>query len=276
MITNDYIDSSIIDFLDHIDESSDSEIFYTMKQKYGDIIFEIYENRHRYTQLLLNSRFISILYQVIYTINVDDFLKMCCDSLLYYAITSLHPDNYIKGLIFMLGELINKEEIDQLKPLKHIDYELLTFLAITNHSIKDDIERVSRVNFTLCTSTKSVLTIADLRYIYAVFYSKEFSALLMGTVFDTTIDRGIEKEEPWVTPIVEGNNAQIKNTILLILENLDVSAIIHYLKMVGDEFSRRNFNEYAIGLSFRQLNTINFNKINIIRQQLQSEGVDIP
>ena len=247
-----------------------------MKQKYGDIIFEIYENRHRYTQLLLNSRFISILYQVIYTINVDDFLKMCCDSLLYYAITSLHPDNYIKGLIFMLGELINKEEIDQLKTLKHIDYELLTFLAITNHSIKDDIERVSRVNFTLCTSTKSVLTIADLRYIYAVFYSKEFSALLMGTVFDTTIDRGIEKEEPWVTPIVEGNNAQIKNTILLILENLDVSAIIHYLKMVGDEFSRRNFNEYAIGLSFRQLNTINFNKINIIRQQLQSEGVDIP
>ena len=276
MITNDYIDSSIIDFLDHIDESSDSEIFYTMKQKYGDIIFEIYENRHRYTQLLLNSRFISILYQVIYTINVDDFLKMCCDSLLYYAITSLHPDNYIKGLIFMLGELINKEEIDQLKTLKHIDYELLTFLAITNHSIKDDIERVSRVNFTLCTSTKSVLTIADLRYIYAVFYSKEFSALLMGTVFDTAIDRGIEKEEPWVTPIVEGNNAQIKNTILLILENLDVSAIIHYLKMVGDEFSRRNFNEYAIGLSFRQLNTINFNKINIIRQQLQSEGVDIP
>lgn len=276
MITNDYIDSSIIDFLDHIDESSDSEIFYTMKQKYGDIIFEIYENRHRYTQLLLNSRFISILYQVIYTINVDDFLKMCCDSLLYYAITSLHPDNYIKGLIFMLGELINKEEIDQLKTLKHIDYELLTFLAITNHSIKDDIERVSRVNFTLCTSTKSVLTIADLRYIYAVFYSKEFSALLMGTVFDTTIDRGIEKEELWVTPIVEGNNAQIKNTILLILENLDVSAIIHYLKMVGDEFSRRNFNEYAIGLSFRQLNTINFNKINIIRQQLQSEGVDIP
>lgn len=276
MITNDYIDSSIIDFLDHIDESSDSEIFYTMKQKYGDIIFEIYENRHRYTQLLLNSRFISILYQVIYTINVDDFLKMCCDSLLYYAITSLHPDNYIKGLIFMLGELINKEEIDQLKALKHIDYELLTFLAITNHSIKDDIERVSRVNFTLCTSTKSVLTIADLRYIYAVFYSKEFSALLMGAVFDTTIDRGIEKEEPWVTPIVEGNNAQIKNTILLILENLDTSAIIHYLKMIGDEFSRRNFNEYAIGLSFRQLNTINFNKINIIRQQLQSEGVDIP
>jgi hypothetical protein len=276
MIANACVDSSIMDFLDHIDESSDSEIFYTIKQRYGDIIFEIYENRHRYNQLLLNSRFISILYQVIYTINVDDFLKMCCDSLLYYIVTTLHPNDYIKGLVFMLGELINKEEIDQLKSLKHIDYELLTFLAISNHSINDDIERVSRVNFTLCTSTKSVLTIADLRYIYAVFYSKEFSALLMGTVFDTTIDRGIEKEEPWVTPIVEGNNNQIKNTILLILENLDTSAIVHYLKMIGEEFSRRNFNEYAIGLSFRQLNAVNFNKINIIGQQLQAEGITVP
>lgn len=276
MITEPYNDSTIMNFLDHIDESSDYEAFQFIKKKYGDVIFELYENRQRYNDILINSKFLSILYQVIYTINIDAFNKMCCDSLLYYIITSLHPNEYIKGLVFMLGELINKTEIEALKQIKNLDYELLVFLAITNHSNSNDIERVSRVNFTLCTSSKYVLTCIDLRYIYAALYSKEFTALIMGTVFDTTIERGIDNEEPWITPIVEGTNRAIKDLLLWILENLDMSSLNHYLRLIADEFARRSHNEYTVSMSFKNLDYTHYKKICIMVEQLQSEGIDIP
>ena len=275
-ITNEEYKDNIADFLSSIGTKTDDEIFYNLKKTYSDVIYEIYSNKPKYNSLYSNSRFLSVLYQVLYTIHPDKILVTYCDSILYYTITSLSLSSYIKGLLFMIGELVNKNDIEQLKKITTIDYELLVFLAITNHSISDDMERISRVNFSLCTSANKVLSISEIKSIYSVFYHKEFSSLLLGSIFDTTIDRGIEHEDSWVTDLVKANSAQLKNALLMILDNLEQVVIEYYLKMIAESFAKRGYNEYTISIRFKNILPNTFGNIYNCVKRLEMENIYIP
>lgn len=184
------------------------------------------------------------------------------NAIFYHIIVNLTTTEEIDNAVFNAANKVNKCIVDRLIKDKIIDKQLAIFLSIANFSTFIIRDCVNRVNFTLAASSGKVLTPNDIINIYHVFFSEDFSKLLIYTIFDTKISNAIQQEEPWITNTIKANNDNIIDAIFTILNSMDSATICDYLRGVYNEYINSQYTEDNMRVEFSiLLSTMKYNNV---------------
>lgn len=268
---------NVYDFLGTCIVKSEEEIFNYIVENHSDVIYVLFVNmnyKNRYAHLFNDSKFLSVFNQALYKIELTYYEVIYVNSMLYYYIVNGNNNSYIRLLLYMIGNSINKDILFKLNSLNVLDSELCSFLAITNMSTLTEQVRIQRLNFTLCTSAIQPISINDFISIYKIFYLKSFSGLLLYTLFDKSVDSIIDNKED---SVIYQNTNTAKWATIYILESMNLLTIIRYLQIVYEAYSNKyNYDPESISLSFNSLDKNMFPHIVECVQQLRNEGTILP
>lgn len=264
---------ALLDKLKNIDAMSEKETYELLKDSYSHILADIFGcNNKEYRFLLASPRFLTILTQVVNEIELAYDERVHCNKFIYDYIVYANQDEYVRKLLFMLGEAVNKNITRKLLGCG-LDEELAIFLAVANKSTFKEEVNIKRLNFTLATSNSGLMTVQKIIEIYEALFSR------IGTLFITTMfDTGISStEEVWVTKeILEANN-NITWANLYILESMEPIEITRVLLNYAEEFKMvHGFNSNSARFSLHDLRSPNFIKTPIIVKQLEGDDILLP
>lgn len=185
--------------------------------------------------------------------NKDDKNLTYLNAIFYHIIVNLTTSEEIDAAVFNAANKVNKSIVDRLTKDKIIDRQLAIFLSIANFSSFIIRDCINRVNFTLAASSGKVLSINDIINIYHVFFSEDFSKLLIYTIFDTKISNAIQQEESWITDTIKANNDNIIDAIFTILNSMDSATICDYIREVYKEYIHSQYTEDNMRVEFSTL-----------------------
>lgn len=277
IVTGD--DFKLENCMKNINIVSEKELYEYISKNYSYILGELFgEAKNKYKSLLNNPKFLFVLNQALADkeISYTDLIKF--NDYIYTNIIFQNTDSFIRGILFSLGETINKKTVYELSVLGSMDHELCIFIAITYKSSFKDYINVKRINFTLCNSSKKILTVNDIIKIYYTLYSNSFTSLFLATMFDKNIQDAEDNGEEWVTNQESIINDNITTAIIYLLETMNPSDISRVLRKYYDEFkSYHNSDINEVRTSIRTVCTDRrFVKIPILLQELDGQGIIIP
>lgn len=262
-----------------INTVSEKELYVYVSKNYSYILSELFgDTKEKYVELLNNPKFLFVLNQSLSDKELSNVDMIRFNDYIYTNIIYQNTDPFIRDILFSLGETINKKVVYALSVLGSMDHELCIFIAITYKSSFKDFINVKRINFTLCNSSKKILTVDEIIRIYFTLYSNSFTSLFLGTMFDRNIQDAEDNGEEWVTEQESIINDNITTAIIYLLETMSPADISRVLRTYYDEFKnhhRGNINE--VRTSIRTVCTDpRFIKIPILLQELDGQGIIIP
>ena len=256
----------LVGLLKNIETMSDVEAFKLVRDNYPVILC----GDKRFNFIMSNHRFITILTQVTYEVNLRYEEIIHCNAFIYnYVVYQNKPDPYMVKLLLILGEAINKVTVNKLLG-QELNQELAIFLAVSNNSTENMQVNIKRVNFTLARELPGFMTVQKLIDIYSALYIKCFSKLFLAVMFDTTIQDATENCEYWITKEMIETNENITWAVIHILESLPPQDITRYLYMFNESFKITYDNDKGkIRMSLRNLPPKLFVKVPIIVEQME-------
>lgn len=256
----------LIGLLKDIETMSDVEAFKLVRDNYPVIL----SGDKRFNFAMGNHRFVTILTQVTYEVNLRYEETIHCNAFIYnYVVYQNKPDPYMVKLLLILGEAINKVNVNKLLG-QELNQELAIFLAVSNNSTENMQVNIKRVNFTIAREAPGVMTVQKLIDIYSALYSKCFSKLFLAVMFDTTIQDATENGEYWITKDMIETNENITWAVMYILESLPPQDITRYLYMLNESFKiTYDSDKDKIRMSLRNLPPKLFVKVPIIIEQME-------
>ena len=251
-----------------IESISDSYLYQVIKASYKDILKGIFERKDtNYLVTFTNPKFLSILNQVMNTIQIEHDERMACNKLAYDYLTLSHSDDYIRTLLFTLSKTVNKYYIPGLIGIG-LSENLASYLALARFSSHDDIINTKRVNFIIMTTSSNIMTEQRIVDIYSKLFDS-VTPLFEGTMFDYLND-----EEDWVTDEIELVFSTISLAVLAILNSLPTNMIIKVLESYNIDNQLLHSDEPK-RFSLRSISGEYYKIVNAI-EFLEQKGIRLP
>ena len=259
--------------LKNIDAMSEKETYEVLKDSYSHILADIFDcNNKEYRFLLASPKFLTILTQVVTESPITHDECVHCNRFIYDYIVYARQDEYVRKLLFMLGEAVNKTVTRKLLGCG-VDEELAIFLAVATKSTFKEEVNIKRLNFTLATSNPGFMTVQKVVEIYEALFTR-IGFLFTTTMFDTSIPN---TEDTWVTNEVLAANNNITLANLYILESMEPIEITRVLLLYAEEFKMVYRSDYSLTrCSLHTLTPPNFIKTSIIVKQLEGDDIVLP
>jgi hypothetical protein len=255
-----------------IDAMSEKETYELLKESYSYILADIFScNNKEYRFLLTSPKFLTILTQVVTEIQLTHDELVHCNKFIYDYIVYADQDQYVRKLLFMLGEAVNKSNTRRLLGCG-LDEELAIFLAVAHKSTFKEEVNIKRLNFTLATSNPESMSVQKVIDVYEALFSR-IGSLFISTMFDITI---ATTEDAWITKEVLEANNNITLANLYILESMEPIEITRVLLSYAEEFKMVHRYDYkSVRQSLHNLPS-NFVKTPVIVKQLEGDEILIP
>ena len=265
--------SILADSLAYMDTMSDEQIYNIIKSSYSDFLSN-YINSPCLLSLRRNSRFLSILSQVLMEAELTLEQRIYCNAMLYKELSE--TDNpYMQRVYFTLGLIVNQVMVNKIIATG-IDKTLAIYLAIVRKSsfiVKDNI---TRLNFTIMCATPKKMTIQRITDLYCILFNdvSEIKELFFLTIKDVYI---FTSNEQWITEdiLAVANNMNI--SILSILESLSFSNLYSILYEYATMIMMENLTEDEVRFSFNNniIDSVQFPNITAVKTALLDKGLSV-
>lgn len=270
----EYSQGELLNKLKNLDNMSEQEAYELLREEYSGILSDIFKrNSNDYKFLLNSTKFLTILTQVVNEVELQYDERVHCNSFIYRYIVYSDNESYVKKLLFMLGEAINKNTVRSLVGLE-LDERLAIFIAVAAKSSFEQSMNIRRLNFTLATALPSVMNSKMLISIYQILFTR-ITDLVITTVFDLDIQKSSDKE--WVTQEILDVDARITYTVLVLLESMVPIEITRTLIELAEAFRLQYGTDASKSrVKFNELDKRVFNKVSIIVEQLEGDNYVFP
>lgn len=271
-----YPKGELLQILKGFDSMSDEDAYDLISKQLYSILRDIFNRNSRdYLFLLKTPKFLTILTQVVSVDGLSYDEKVWCNSFVYKFLTAIGENEkeiYMRHLLFILGEAINKKEVRRLVGCGAGE-ELATLLAVSLNSSFEPEICIKRFNFALSTGNPLFIDAKKAIEIYEAVFD-HVTNLVIYTLFDTEIRDS--RDEDWVTEDVSYARWALIYAVMIILESMPPIEITHVLMSVSEEFKWRNCNQDECVISFHKMDKNIFNKVSIIVEQLEGDGYVFP
>lgn len=171
------------DQLMNLDKLSDQDLYNLIYRNCDNILSNIFVNNDKtILQIFTHPRFLTILNQVLYKLNITYDIKIYCNKIIYDYLSLNTGDQYVRDLLLILGKTVNRNEIASLVGLG-LDEDYSTLLAISRFSSKKELANIKRLNFTICNGSKNIMTEQMIVNVYERLIDN-FTILFKGTMLD--------------------------------------------------------------------------------------------
>lgn len=252
--------------------------YYLFLHNHYDIMVRLRhgEFRGRYDKLYSYVPFFINMLRVYMEIPIkepDERINVC--GFLYDTIVYHDAGEYLQKLVYQIGEVVNRQDIDNLyyKLNGQLDRSLCNFIILTKYSTFKQHLAVSRINFALCTSYHKLFTVNDVIAIYQVLFPNDFLNTFLATFKNTIIQDAYKKGSKWVTQLALENDNIIDVTMCKILDSMDANSVSTVLESYC--------NACAIKKNIKSIVSIisrfpkDFIRIPIIIEELKGKGIYI-
>lgn len=184
----------------NIDSLQDKELFEVLRDSYESILTDIFVDKNEYyLQLFTNTRFLSIMIQVISSVNnISHTNRTYINKIVYDYLTLDKKEQYLKQLMYSLSKMVNKDILPKLLGLG-LQEDLAIYLALARFSSQKETVNVKRVNFVIMTAPIEIMTEQMIVYIYEKLFDR-ITPLFVGTMIDNCKqDMSQEMEEIYST-----------------------------------------------------------------------------
>lgn len=271
-----YPKGELLKKLQNIETMSEKDAYNLISEEFYSILADIFKTESKdYLFLLKSPKFLTIMIQVVNTHKIDYDEVIHCNSFIYNFLmymTQTTGDTYIKKLLFMLGEALNKTTTRRLIGCE-LSEQLSIFLSVSLLSAFDPAVNIRRFNFALCTACPTDIDAKKAIQIYESVFDR-VGDLIVCTIFDRSIVDASEEE--WVTEDVFKADQILTYTVMIILESMVPIEITRVLISIAEAYKWKKYNKSICKISFHNLNKSIFIKTNVIVEQLEGDGYIFP
>lgn len=256
----------------NINNLTDQQLYNLIMSSYENILSDIFINntpemQKHYLNIFIHPRFLTILNQVMYKVQLSYDNRIYCNKIIYDYITIDNGDQYTKDLLLVLAKTVNRDIIPILVGLG-LSEDFATTLAISRFSSKKELVNIKRLNFAICSSSPDIMTEQMIVYIYEKLISN-FTFLFEGTMFDIC-------DYNTVTEDFAEIYSTISLAILTILNNMPSDKIRTVLvSYTGDYNSIMNTN-HRVRFSMQSLSMDYYRIIQVIEYLRTVENIYVP
>lgn len=225
----EYSVSILRERLANIDKVSEKDLYEVMKNNYRVILNDIFVDKNPSNlSLLTNPKFLTVLIQVLGSVEISYDDRICCNKMTYDYFTVgasnlIDDDNreYIGQLMMTLSKTVNRDKIPSLLGYG-IPEDLANQLILSRYSTNNEEVNIKRLNFVILTSTLEMMTEQRIVWIYETLFTN-MTVLFEYVMFDH-YDKftGPEQEEIYSTmtlALLDILNEQPLNNIMIVLNN---------------------------------------------------------
>ena len=204
-----------------IDEMSDEELYSLVFNSYPTIFSESFITEDKKNlERITHPRFINACINVFSNIkDIPYTVKLFCNKIIYdYNIAFRDEEHeYMRGLLFALGRVVNKDKIYILTGLGLPEVYAVNIL-ICRYSSTKERTNIARMNYYICKQDEETMTEQMIIWIYEKLFDviSEVFQVVMFYPWDET-----QNEEVYST---------MSNSILDIIENMPFNSIKHVLR----------------------------------------------
>lgn len=253
----------------NINNLTDQQLYDLIMSSYDNILSDIFINGDtKYLEIFTHHRFLTILNQVMYKVNLSYDNRIYCNKIAYDYITLAgNPDQYTKDLLLALAKTVNRDLIPGLVGLG-LSEDLATKLVLSRFSSKKELVNIKRLNFAICSSDSRVMTPQMIVWIYEKLIDN-FTFLFEGTMFDLCDPRTVTSEFSEIY-------SYISLAVLDILNNMPSENIKKVLSAYsGDFYSIMNTN-HCVRFSMQSLSMDYFRITQVVEYLKSVENIYVP
>lgn len=256
--------------MSNIGGMGERELYDLVRISYKSILNDILERRDaEYLNVFTSPKFISILTQVLNSVQLTYSERLCCNKLSYDYITLKDNDPYVHELLFILSKTVNRDRIQSLMCIG-IPEKLASYMALARASDQNEQINIKRLNHIMISSCpESLMTIQTIINIYERLFD-QFRMVFQTTMFD------IYDNEEWITDSMLEINSNVSYAVCTILNDMPMKSIMTILRGYTEDFQNLHGGDRTkIRFSMKALSD-DFNRINAIVEQLEEEQVFVP
>lgn len=260
------------DMLMNINNLTDQQLYDLIMGSYDNILSDIFVNsspdiQKHYLSIFIQPRFLTILNQVMYKVQLSYDNRIYCNKIIYDYITMGNGDQYTKDLLLALAKTVNRDIIPSLIGLG-LSEDFATTLAISRFSSKKELVNIKRLNFAICSSDPNIMTEQMIVYIYEKLINN-FTFLFEGTMFDLCDYNTVTEEFAEIYSMVS-------LAVLAILNNMPTDKIRAVLvSYTGDYHSIMNTN-HCVRFSMQSLSMDYYRIIQVVEYLKSVENIYVP
>lgn len=229
--TPEFSISTLRQRLANINSVSEKELYEVMKNNYRVILSDIFiDKKPDNLNLLVNPKFLSVLIQVLNTVEISYEDRLCCNKIVYDYLT-VGVDNlvginkkdkeYIDQLMNTLSLTVNRDILPILKGYQ-IPEDIANKLVMSRYSSNKEDINVKRLNFVIMSSPIEIMTEQKIVYIYETLFTN-MTILFENVMFDNCdVFTSKEQEEIYSTitlALFDILNEQPINNIMIVINN---------------------------------------------------------
>lgn len=234
-------------------------------KKMLDDIFTKKETRQAsvFTKYFTQSRFVSVLTQIMYTVEITDIDRRRLNKMCYDYLSISEADEYVTGLLMALSKTVNRDKLPRLCAIP-LPEDLATMLALSRYSSEKDVVNVRRLNKVLMSQSIEFMTEQKIIDIYTTLFSHVLP-LFTGVMLDVVSPQNLSS-----------NSSEVYGTISLaildIMNELPLADIKKGLKLF-DENRKMQYPDNPLRFNIESFSPVDYPRINKALDDLKSEGV---
>lgn len=251
---------------------SDREAFSFVKTNYEMMLSDIFDKKERkerseFTQYFTDSRFLSIMTQVMYTETPDEktkrrLNKMCFD---YIVLKSNNKDPYIVDLVFALSRTINRDIIPILCTIP-LSEEMAANIALSRYSSEKENINIKRLNRVLMNQPLDSLSEERIVNIYLKLFDHVLP-LFTGVMLDVQSPQNMSSDAEEIYGL-------ITLAMLDIMNELPIGDIKKGLKLF-DEDRKILYPDSPLRMNLKCCSETDFPRFVRALDELEAEGIII-
>jgi len=246
------------------DECSDHDL-YKLCSDFDRISNVLFRDQDNMIRLLSNVRFITILTQVAYKINMEPFQRtQLCNAI--YVLTKNHDiTNQIRALLNNLAKVINRDIMPLLLELG-FNEELSGAICIARFSSSNNLDQVRRINWQLINISQELDITTVVKTYEALGYFERFTDLFNGIMFNVIpSDQMNEKQQH--------NYSIISSALFDMLDGIPMNLCYTLLRSFTGS---RSFTNLPLRVNLYS-GSANYQRLNQTLQNLQMyENIVVP
>lgn len=250
----------------------DKELYKLVKENYKLILSDIFDKKERkevskFINYFTDSRFLSIMTQVMYTETPDDkskyrLNKMCYD---YLILKDRNKDAYIDGLVMALSKTINRDIIPVLCTIP-VSEELAAILSLSRYSSEKENINIRRLNRVLMNQPLDSLSEERIVNIYLKLFDHVLP-LFTGVMLDVISPQNMIGDSEEIYGL-------ITLSILDIMNELPISDIKKGLRLF-DEDRKILYPDSPLRMNLKCCSETDFPRFVRALDELEAEGIYI-
>lgn len=251
----------------NLDNLSEEEILDILRKSYTYILDEVSKKNYSFIPMFTNIKFVTSFLQIIRSVQLNEQERITVNKICYDYLTLAQRDEIITSILFNMSRVVNQSVIPGLLGLG-LNEQLASYLALARFSSSKDLINVKRVNFIIMSQPSILMTEQMIIDIYSKLFDS-VTPLFTGTILDVEeFDEEIDTEDQELV------YSTISNAVLDILETLTLDQIRQVL--LSYNITRES---YYSGKPVRfTMNALSddYNRINIVNESLNKEGIYLP